>query len=111
MIVYKLFRLRKDGSIGPLFINARLRMKIGEWMPAEFHPTKGYAVRPWWHCCALPIAPHLTEKGRVWAACEVDEYMTYFRPQNQGLKWILAKKIKVLKILTPEEVEKIRESF
>ena len=32
---WKLFRQRKDGTIGPLFINARLRIESGRWMEAE----------------------------------------------------------------------------
>lgn len=43
---YKLLRLRKDGTLGPLFINARMRIPVGKWLKAESHPTKGYALRP-----------------------------------------------------------------
>lgn len=40
MIAYKLFRLRKDGTIGPPFINAKLRIPIDEWLQAETHHRK-----------------------------------------------------------------------
>ena len=49
MIAYKLLRIRKDGSIGPLFINQKQRVPIGEWLDAEDHPTSGFAHRPGWH--------------------------------------------------------------
>ena len=51
---YKLFRVRKDGTLGPLFINRRQVVPIGEWLTAEEHRTKGFAFRPGWHCTARP---------------------------------------------------------
>jgi len=41
MIAYKLMRLRKDGTLGSLFINKKKVYPIGEWLEAEFIPTKG----------------------------------------------------------------------
>lgn len=38
MRAYKLFRVRRDGTIGPLFINKKQRIPVGEWMCAEEHP-------------------------------------------------------------------------
>ncbi len=99
MIAYKLFRQRKDGSIGPLFINARLRIPVGVWLDAECHPTKGFAVRKGWHCTFTQHAPHLSTKGRVWVKCEVADYTTYDRPESQGGTWVLANKMKVLEII------------
>ena len=96
---YKLLRQRKDGSIGPLFINARRRIHLGEWMDAEDHPTKGYAHRPGWHCTFRPVAPHLSEKGRVWCRVEIQDFQVYPRPESQGGHWILAKKMRVVEIL------------
>jgi len=49
MKAYKLLKLRKDGSLGPLFINRKQKIPIGKWLTAECHPTKGYALRPGWH--------------------------------------------------------------
>jgi hypothetical protein len=46
MIGYKLFRKRKDGTYGPLFINRSQKILQGETYHAEDHPTKGYAYRP-----------------------------------------------------------------
>ena len=45
MKAYKLFKLRADGTLGPLFINRQQVVPIGEWLEAETHPTQGYAVR------------------------------------------------------------------
>ena len=36
MIGYKLFRRRKDGTLGPLFINARLCVPVGQTVSAKF---------------------------------------------------------------------------
>jgi len=99
MQAYKLFRQRKDGSIGPLFINARQRIELNTWLPAEAHRTKGYAYRPGWHCCLRPEAPHLSEKGRVWCLVEIEDYTTYARPESQGGTWVLANHMKVLEVL------------
>lgn len=99
MVAYKLMKLRKNGTLGPLFINARQIVPIGSWLPAEEHPTKGFAYRPGWHCCFKPVAPHLSEKGRVWVKVEVEEYRTYNRPESQGGSWVLADRMKVIGLL------------
>lgn len=98
MKAYKLVKLRKDGSIGPLFMNARLRIPFDEWLEAGDHHKKGFAHRPGWHCCFKMEAPHLSEKGRVWCEVEVDDYSILERPESQGGKWILANKIKFKEI-------------
>ena len=95
MIAYKLFRKLKDGSISSLFINKKKRLPIGTWMTAEAHPTKGFAVRPGWHCTHDPYAPHLSEKGRIWLEVEIDDYEEVVRPASQGGIWYLAKRIKI----------------
>ena len=102
MTAYKLFRKRKDGTLGPLFINARLRVPVGQWLEAECHPTKGFAVRHGWHCTLTPNAPHLKsgpDSGRVWCLCEVRDYETYDRPESQGGTWVLANELKVIQEL------------
>jgi hypothetical protein len=100
MKAYKLLKVRKDGSIGPLFINRRQRIPIGEWLQAEAHRTKGYAYRPGWHVTAKPVAPHLSEKGRRWYEVEIEDYEEIKRPESQGGLWMLAKKMKVICPLT-----------
>lgn len=96
---YKLFRVRKDGTIGPLFINQRQRIEVGKWMDAEDHPTKGFAHRPGWHATLKPVAPHLSTKGRVWCRVAMTKTRKFNRPQSQGGTWVLAQKLKVTRVL------------
>lgn len=97
---YKLFRRRKDGSLGPLFINARQRIAVGDWLPAEDHPTKGYAHRPGWHILPRPEAPHLRTGGdRVWARVEFKDFTVHQRPSAQGGSWFLAEQMRVMEVL------------
>lgn len=98
MKAYKLMRLRKNGTLGSLFINARFVYPIGEWLTAECFPTKGFAVRQGWHCTFEKNAPHLSTKGRAWVEVEVENFTTYNRPESQGGKWILAERMKIIRI-------------
>jgi len=95
MEAYKLFRQLKDGSLTSLFINKTRRLPFNQWLNAEVFPTKGFALRPYWHCCSKPEAPHLSSKGRTWAKVEIEDFTEFERPTNQGGKWYLAKKIKI----------------
>jgi hypothetical protein len=106
MKAYKLFKQRKDGSLGPLFINARKRIQLGEWLPAEAHPTRGFAFRPGWHCTLRPEAPHLSSQRerRVWCEVEVEGTTKYQRPESQGGTWVLAEHMRVTRTLTPNEI-------
>ena len=99
MIGYKLFRERKDGSIGSLFINRKARLLMNEWLPYENHATKGFAVRPGWHLCSEPKAPHLSMKNRAWYKVEFFLYETLKRPESQGGTWYLSTNIKILEKL------------
>lgn len=96
MKAYKLFRVLKSGEITPLFINKTKRLPIGKWMEAEDHPTKGYAHRPGWHCTSQPVAPHLSNKGRVWMEVEMKDFTEVKRPKAQGGLWYLANRIKII---------------
>ena len=98
MIGYKLFKLRRDGSLGPLFINRRQRLEIGVEYEAEDHKTKGYAHRPGWHIMATQSAPHLSTKGRVWAMVEFENYKDHQRPISQGGLWHLAEVMTIIKL-------------
>lgn len=100
MIGYKLFRKRKDGTLGPLFINRRQRIEIGKTYPHEAHATKGFAFRPGWHICSKKTAPHLKKEGRVWAKVEFEPMETIFRPVSQGGIWFLGSSMKVLEEVT-----------
>jgi hypothetical protein len=95
---YKLVRLLKDGSLSPLFINRRSRLSVGTWMDAEAHRTKGFAFRKGWHCTLTPNAPHLSSRGRVWVEVEVDDVELYNRPESQGGTWVLAQRMRIVKV-------------
>lgn len=96
MIAYKLFKERKDGSIGPLFIGRSKRIPLNEWLDAEDIPTSGYAHRPGWHCGPNPNAPHLSEKGRSWYMVEIEDFTSFMRPISQGGEWFIAQRMKVI---------------
>lgn len=96
MIGYKLFRVRKDKSLGPLFINRRLKIRLGVWLRAENHPTPGFAVRPGWHVCSQPVAPHLSKKGRAWFKVEITGVKEHLRPEAQGGLWYTANRMRVI---------------
>lgn len=98
MIGYKLFTQRKDGSLGPLFINKKQRIIPGETYLAEEHLTKGFSFRPGWHICSSPNAPHLKESGRIWCKVEFEHRETLKRPENQGGVWYLGSSIKVIEV-------------
>lgn len=98
MIAYKLFRVRKDGTIGSLFINKKAKLPIGEKLEAHCFPTSGFKVRPGWHCCPKPYAPHLSPKGREWYEVEMrGNVISELRPESQGGKWFLAEGITILR--------------
>ena len=108
MKAYKLMRLRKDGSLGSLFIDRKAVIPIGEWLEAECIPTNGFAIRKGYHCTFKMNAPHLKMKlangeQRVWVECLVEDYETYDRPESQGNTWILANKMKVVRVINNEE--------
>lgn len=106
LIGYKLLRRRKDGSLGPLFINRQQRIPLRFWLEAECVPTKGFAVRPGWHVCSRQLAPHLTSGAiaaeRVWARVEMGGVIVeHHRPKAQGGLWYTASSMRVLEILGP----------
>lgn len=93
---FKLLRVRKDGSLGPLFINRKQIIRPGRWLKAECHPTKGFAIRPGWHVTTKPVAPHLSMVGRRWMIVEVRDCEEIKRPVSQGGTWLIAKWMKVV---------------
>jgi hypothetical protein len=99
LVGYKLFRQRRDGSLGPLFINPRQRLEPGPTYVAECHPTPGFSVRPGWHICSVQYAPHLSQKGRVWCRVRFSGYKEHRRPDHQGGLWYTANFITILEIL------------
>lgn len=90
---YKLFEMNSKGELFPLFIDKNTPVPVGEWIKAEFHPTKGFAARGGWHIGAdVPDAPWLkaydgTDEGcykprwkhgkRVWCLVEYNTNHDY----------------------------------
>ena len=99
MKAYKLMRVRKDDSIGSLFINRKDRIPMGVWLSAESHPTKGYANRKGWHATSKPTAPHLSMHGRAWFEVEINNFIPFKRPKSQGGLWWIAQEMKIVKPL------------
>jgi hypothetical protein len=96
MKAYKLFRELKNGELTSLFINKTERLELNKWMVAESYPTKGFKLRPYWHCTSKPEAPHLSNKNRVWMEVVMDGYTEFKRPEIQGGVWFLADNIKII---------------
>ena len=101
MTAWKLFRLRKDGTLGPLFINRKQVITPGVPYKAEYCPTPGYKPEAGWHCCRQRFAPHLKTvlangERRVWRKVEIKYWTTRTRPLAQGGDWYLAHEMKVL---------------
>ena len=103
MKAYKLLKVRKDKTIGPLFINCRQRIPLGVWLLSENHPTKGFAVRPGWHTCSTPDAPHLIIRGRAWFEVLIKDYQIIERPKSQGGIWYISNHIKLVRALDKAE--------
>jgi hypothetical protein len=100
LVAYKLMRRRKDGSLGPLYINRSQRIPMGRWLRAQTHPTNGFAIRHGWHACLTPEAPHLVvNEERVWAKVEVRGFHYFQRPIREGGTWVLAKQMRVLELI------------
>lgn len=138
-IGYKLFEMRNDGKLFPLFIGKNKETPVNEWVPAEIiMEHKGFAHRPGWHLGAtMPSAPWLmgadgtykSQRGkkfkRVWCQVEYvadidytnvvmqlpkkcftdrlpDDGFYTFRESGDRL-WVIADRIKIIKILSEEE--------
>ena len=104
MQAYKLMKLRKDGTLGSLFINAKEKYPTNTWMEARHIPTKGFAERTGWHCTLQPHAPHLKTdlangEKRVWVEVEIEDVEYYDRPESQGGTWVLARHMRINKVL------------
>lgn len=101
-------RLRKDGSLSPLFINKQSIVPIGKWINAKCHPTPGFKVRKGWHILAKPNAPHLSKKGRIWVKVEMAGITELQRPKAQGGLWYLANKMRIVKVMNRNKNENYR---
>lgn len=97
---YKLFRVRRDGTLGPLFIDRNTVVPVGLWMQSRAVRTPGFAYRPGWHVCSKKSAPHLSKKGRVWAKVWISgKIEEHHRPKSQGGLWYTAEYMLVDRVL------------
>ena len=104
MIAYKLLRIRKDGTMGPLFVNRKQIIEVGKWLEAIDGKPKNLANRPGFHCTHSPEAGHIklelkSGEKRKWFKVEIDDYYEFPRPKNQGGLWFIAKKMKIIEEL------------
>lgn len=97
MIGCKLFRVRRDGTLGSLFINRTKILQAGVLYRAKTYPTKGFAVRPGFHICKEPRAPHLSMKGRQWYRVRFGgDVQFHLQPDSQGGLWYTATNMTIL---------------
>lgn len=95
MIAYKLFQKRRD-KITSLFINAKQPYKLNKWYKARLYKTEGFKKRKGFHCVPEPNAPHLSLRNREWYKIEIEEFNELIKPKNQGGKWFIANKMRIL---------------
>lgn len=107
---YKLCRKLKNGDLRTLFIDKKKNIVFDKWLEAGCFPTKGFAVRPYWHSTSLPTAPHLTEKGRVWIECKIRNYANFKRPLQQGGLWYLSKEVMFVRELSSNDVSSLLQN-
>lgn len=107
MQAYKLFRVRTNGTLGPVIINRGQVIPVGKWLKAEDHSAKalsyGVAVRPGFHATKEPHAPHLTKPSkkaladnRTWYLVELKKVRAEHRGVDGGSDWYVADHMKVL---------------
>lgn len=105
MIAYKLLRLRRDGTLGPLFVGRSTVIPVAVRQYARYDlPHPGLAHRPGFHCTAIPFAPHIAMRltngeQRVWCAVDIYDYDTHRRPMSQGGIWYTAENMTVFEVL------------
>jgi len=98
---YKLLRLRRDKSLGPLFVGREQCIPVGKWMDCKDDlPHPGLAHRPGFHCCSEQHAPHIKMKlksgeERVWCLVTIENYEELERPVSQGGLWYVARRMKI----------------
>ena len=102
MIAYKLFSVRANGTLGPLFISTGTVVPVGQWLEGHCIPTQGFSIRQGWHACPTPTAPHLTlcpkgKRPRVWCRVELAGKVEH-KGTPQG-PWLIAERMRVLRVL------------
>lgn len=87
IIAYKLFRIKKDGKLYPLYVDANEPVPIGIWIDAKEGQLTdtgkvksrlgSLAFRPGWHSGLYPIALHIGDKPNP------GDSDPSYRPDNQ----------------------------
>ena len=96
--------MRKDGTLGSLFVGRNIVIPVGEWMIADHSlPHPGLAHRPGFHCCSKKSAPHIKLKlksgeQRVWCLVKIEDFKAHERPESQGGLWYVAEKMKIISV-------------
>lgn len=100
MEAYKLLRVRADGTLGSLRMDAGRKLPPGEWLPAGNHARPGLAPHPGWHALTAPASKHFKMlPGRRWYRVELSSVTEYPRP---GEMWLVAG---CMRIIAPVESE------
>lgn len=106
---YKMVRKMKDGSYTPLFCGRSERYMAGQVYKSQDNTTNGFKSRQGFHCVPEPVAPHLKlntkKEKRVWLKVKVSDFRIMSRFEHQGGNWILANSMKVIRELSPFEVQ------
>lgn len=102
---WKLFQLRADGTLRPLFLDTGDTLPYNEWIEAKDNTSlarkKGLQPRPGWHATLSPCAPHLklelaSGEKRIWVQVQLRGVSLYDRPESQGGTWALAKELMIV---------------
>lgn len=111
MKAWKLLRLRKDGTLGPLFVGRSQVIPVGARCQARHDlPHPGLAHRPGFHCTLARSAPHIklrlkNGERRVWCRVTVLGITgTYKRPECQGGTWITADRMRIDRVYDKEDL-------
>lgn len=105
MQAFKLLRLRKDGTLGSLFVGRKYAIPVNCWLTAiKDLPHPGLAHRPGFHCCSTKSAPHIkmtlkNGEKRVWCSVTIKNYTVHERPECQGGIWYVADQMRIDAIL------------
>lgn len=103
---FKLMRKRKDGSLGPLFVERNRVFVPGTVLFAHTiaRLPQGLRYRPGFHCCSKPEAPHLklrlkSGEERVWCEVLLADYVEHPRPTCFGGMWLIGQVMEIIRIL------------
>ena len=108
MKAYKMVRIRKDATLGPMFVGCEEVFPVGSWITAhtnykrkldKVYSKLGWLkFRPGFHFAELPYAPHIGIKDKdgvikwmhddtVWVECEVSDEIDYtLEARQNGLR-------------------------